>query len=286
MNRALAAALCGVLVLAAAGVASALPIVGASANTIPGGSFMIDVWGTWQDFTMSWQEEQDGDSVWVGFRDDTQWTAGSFVPRVYYGVTDWLTVRASLPLEDRYRQYEFEESAKSATGLGDIVVDPKIQLFRAESGFPRLAALAGVRFPTGDSEGDGSLPLSDGTTDYMLGGVLTHHDGALTGHACVTYWFNGKTDSGFNVKDLLVVLGSVESDIDESWTLLWEFKGVFGETPSEFHRTYVCPGIMWNGEHLNVGLSALVSMSAEGDVGTSTINYDWAPYFRAYYRFF
>ncbi|MFH1864588.1 MAG: hypothetical protein ABIK85_01770, partial [Candidatus Eisenbacteria bacterium] len=79
---------------------------------------------------------------------------------------------------------------------------------------------------------------------------------------------------------------TIEMPLDESWNLLWEFKGVFGETPSEFYRTYACPGIMWNGDNLNIGVSALVSTSARGKVGVSTLDYDWAPYVRIYYRFF
>ncbi|MFH1688667.1 MAG: transporter [Candidatus Eisenbacteria bacterium] len=264
--------------------ASALPIVSASANTIPAGTFMLDVWSSWLDFTVSWQEDGNGGSGWVGFTEERQWTAGSLVPRIYYGVTDWLTVRAALPLEDQYRQYDLEEPAKSATGLGDIIIDPKIQLFRGESGYPRVAALVGVRFPTGGADGD--IPLSDGSTDYMVGGVITHQEGAITGHACLTYWLNGDRESGGDVPDLIAALATIEAPLDESWNLLWEFKGVFGQTPSEFYRTYACPGIMWNGDNLNIGVSALISASARGKVGVSALDYDWAPYVRVYYRFF
>lgn len=265
--------------------AQALPIVGASANTIPAGTLMLDMWGTWQGFTVSWQEDGNGGSGWIGFTEERQWTAGSLVPRVYYGVTDRLTVRAALPLEDRYREYS-DDPATSATGLGDIIIDPKFQIFRADSGYPRVAALGGVRLPTGDTGGDGGPALSDGSTDYMVGGVVTHKEGSITAHACVTYWINGDRENGTDVSNLIVGLASIETPLDESWNLLWEFKGVYGETPSEFHRTYVCPGIMWNGDHLNIGLSALVSLSAKGKVGISTLDYDWAPYLRIYYRFF
>jgi len=286
VNRATALVLTVILLLAAAHGAQALPIVGASANTIPRGTFMVDTWGTWLNFTKSWQEDGNGGSSWIGFTEERKWTAGSLVPRVYYGVTDRITVRAALPLEDRYREYDLDSPSESATGLGDIVIDPKFQVFRAESGYPRVAALAGVRFPTGDTGADGGLPLSDGSRDYMLGVVVTHKECPITAHACVTYWFNGNRESGANVPDLIVGLASIETPLDESWNLLWEFKGVYSQTPSEFQRTYVCPGIMWNGDHLNIGFSTLVSMSAKGKVGISTLDYDWAPYLRIYYRFF
>ncbi|MCK4409267.1 MAG: transporter [Candidatus Eisenbacteria sp.] len=286
MRRAIKLLLPVVVVFAIAPAARALPIVGASANTIPARRFMIDTWGTWQDFTVSWQGDGNGGSGWIGFTEERKWTTGSLVPRVYYGVTDRLTVRAALPLEDRYREYDFDGPIESATGLGDIVIDPKFQIFRAERGYPRVAALAGVRFPTGDTGGDGTPPLSDGSTDYMLGGVISHKEGSITAHACVTYWMNGEREDGTDVTDLIVGLASIETPLDGSWNLLWEFKGVYSETPSEFHRTYVCPGIMWSGDHMNIGLSALVSMSAKGKVGISTLDYDWAPYLRIYYRFF
>jgi hypothetical protein len=269
-------------------VALALPIVGASANTIPGGSFMLDVWGTWREYTVEWKEDDNGGSGWVGFLEDHTETSGSFTPRVYYGVTDWLTVRAALPLEDRYSQCCSEENPeavpRSATGLGDIIVDPKIQLYRGEDGYPRLAALAGVRFPTGETGGD--LPLSDGSTDFMVGGVLTHVERGITGHACITYWSNGERENGSDVADQIVGLASIETPLDESWNLLWEFKGVFGRPPSEFYRTYLCPGIMWNGSNMSVGFSAVVSASATGKEGVGTLDYDMAPHLRIYYRFF
>jgi hypothetical protein len=270
--------------------AFALPIVGASANTIPAGTFMLDVWGTYQNFVYSWDESSDPNySGWVGFTNGNQIVATSFVPRIYYGVTDWLTIRAALPIEDRYADLESWSSAKSNTGLGDIIIDPKIQLYRGEGGFPRFSALAGVRFPTGDTEGVDrfrTLALSDGSTDYMIGGVITHVYESLTGHVCATYWLNGDTKSGTDAKDVWALLLSLESKVDEQWTLLWEFKGVYGRDAADFNRNYVCPGIMWNGEHTSIGLSAIASMTAHGGGGVSYLDIDWAPYFRAYYRFF
>lgn len=270
--------------------ASALPIVGASANTIPRNTVMLDVWGTYQNFAYSWDEASDSDySGWVGFTNRTEITAASFVPRVYYGVTDWLTVRAALPFEDRYGSFESWDTGKSNTGLGDIIIDPKLQVYRGEGGFPRASLLAGVRFPTGDTEGVDkfrTLALSDGSTDYMVGAAVTHTSGSLTGHACATYWSNGEKESGADAKDVWALLLTLENAIDESWTLLWEYKGVYGTDPAEFNRNYVCPGLMWNGEHASVGVSSLVSMTARGGGGVSYVDIDWAPYFRVYYRFF
>ncbi|HYW68173.1 MAG TPA: transporter, partial [bacterium] len=265
--------------------AAALPIVGASANTIPAGTFMLDVWGIWQDYSVTYKATGDNPG-WCGLESGRTVTAGSFVPRIYYGVTDRFTVRVSLPFEDRYGEdTEADGGGKSNTGLGDIIIDPKIQVYRGEGGFPRAALLAGVRFPTGATESvePGLVPpISDGSTDYMLGVVGTHKIDSTTMHVCATYWMNGAKKWGGDSPDLIVGLASVEMELDEDWALLWEYKGVFGTEHSEFTRTYICPGISWSGSNTTIGFSGLVSAVREG----AGLDFDWAPYFRVYYRFF
>jgi hypothetical protein len=207
------------------------------------------------------------------------------VPRLYYGLVDWLTVRLAVPLEDRFMDFPESSGEGSSTGLGDVVLDPKLQVFRGASGYPRVAILAGVRFPTGDTEGD--LPLSDGSTDYLGGAVVTHDIGGIKAHVCATYWFNGEDENGSNLKDYWITSATVESPVSRHWTLLWELKGYIGETPSEFYRLYACPGVSWDsGDRLTVGVSALVSIASTGRLGGARYDYDWAPYFRLYYRFF
>lgn len=263
--------------------AHALPSVGASANTIPSGTFMMDVWGIWQDYSLEYDA---GDDEWRSPGPGVTVTSGSLVPRVYYGLTDKLTVRASLPFEDRYGEdASADGGGKSNSGLGDIVIDPKMQVFRGEGGYPRLAVLAGVRLPTGATSGVESglvAPVSDGSTDYMLGAVITQEMGPATAHACVTYWMNGKTESGADSPDVWVGLATVEMKLDTDWTLLWEYKGVFGSESRDFYRTYACPGIAWDGERVTMCFSALVSAAASG----GRYDFDWAPYMRFYCRFF
>lgn len=273
------------LVLASSAYAS--PLVGVSANTLPQGTFMMDTWGIWRDYQRAYDEglyDQD-DGGWISLPDDYRLTSASLVPRLYYGVTDWLTIRLAVPLEDRFTEVPESSVEDSNTGLGDIVLDPKVQIFRGEGGYPRVALLGGVRFPTGDS--GGNLPLSDGSTDALAGFVVTHEMGRVMGHACVTYWFNGDNEDGNDVKDCWIGSATIESSVAPNWSLLWELKGYIGETPSEFYRVYACPGVSWdNGEHLTVGVSALVSIVSTGGGGISWVDYDWAPYFRVYYRFF
>ena len=119
-------------------------------------------------------------------------------------------------------------------------------------------------------------------TDYMLGVVGTHKIDSTTMHVCASYWMNGAKASGGDSPDLLVGLASVEMELDEDWALLWEYKGVFGIEHSEFTRTYICPGISWSGSNTTIGFSGLVSAVREG----AGLDFDWAPYFRVYYRFF
>ena len=279
MRRAIRLLLPVVVVLAAAPGAHALPIVGASANTLPAGTVMLDMWGTWQDLTLKYKSTGDSPG-WCGLGSGDRVTSGSLVPRIYYGVTDWLTLRVAVPLEDRYAEFVNDDGGgESESGLGDIVIDPKIQVLGRDGGYPRVAALVGVRLPTGEtSNADSRLaPLSDGSTGYMLGAVATHRVGPITAHACVTHWLNGRDSP-----DLWVALASVETPLDESWKLLWEYKGVFSSESKAFYRTYACPGIAWDGERTTIGFSALVSAARKG----GSYDFDWAPYLRIYYRFF
>jgi hypothetical protein len=288
MKRAVVLMLALAGVLAAAPVSLALPTVGASANTIPAGAFMFDVWGIWQDYTTAY--ETDGDTQrWQSLDEGKTATSGSFVPRIYYGVTDWLTLRAALPLEDRYVEEADWDSGKSNTGLGDIIVDPKIRLTSGGNGFPRVSLLAGVRFSTGETDGADNTrvaPLSDGSTDYMIGSVLTQSSPPVSAHFCLTYWINGERVGGTRGDNAWVGLATLESDIDENWTLLWEFKGVFSESDTDYRRTYACPGIQWSGDRVTIGFSGLVSAAAKGGAGPGKYDFDWAPYIRIYYKLF
>jgi hypothetical protein len=270
-----------VSVLAAAAASVAAPIVGASANTLPKGAFMVDGWFMWRDTTWIYE---DSSETWLSLPSDVTMTAGSIMPRICYGLTDWLALRAGIPIEDRYIDHPDYEAAKSSTGLGDLVFDPKIRVYEGENGFPKVSLIAGVRLPTGDTKAD--IPLSDGSTDYVAGAAVTHRSGDVTSHVCLTYWLNGKADDGADVKDSWVGSVSIETPIDESWSMLWEAKGYAGSENSNYRRLYVCPGLSWNGEHATVGVSAMISAYRKGDPAVSTTDYDWAPFARFYYRFF
>jgi len=269
------------LLLGLAQLAHASPIVGASANTIPEGTFMVDGWFAWRDFTWSYENSSESWSTLSGGR---ELTAATFMPRIYYGVSDWLTLRAGLPLEDRYRDLPDLDDSRTSTGVGDFVFDPKIRVYEGVGGYPRVAALMGVRVPTGDTDSD--IPLSDGTTDVLLGIAATHQTGDVAGHVCVTHWFNGETEEGFDVPDLWIGSLTLETPIDDDWTLLWEAKGYASSESGNYRRIYACPGISWSHGRATVGLSAMVSAYRRGDTAVSPYDFDWAPYVRFYYTFF
>jgi hypothetical protein len=275
-----------VLLLASSPSVSA-PIVGASANTIPQGTFMIDSWAMWADYTREFRTNLNGEGSspgWTDFTADRDFVSTSVVPRLCYGVADWLTLRVAVPIEDRYLNPPEDAPAVTRTGLGDIVIDPKLQIYRGTTGYPRIALLAGLRLPTGDA--DSTPPLGDGSTDFMLGGAVTHAAGPLIGHACVSYWVNGESTAGVDIKDLWIASASIEEPVAGGWSLLWEFKSYVGERPRDYRRLYACPGIEWSGERATLGASGLISVSGRGGNGITGGDFDWAPYVRFYYRFF
>ncbi len=275
-----AALLFGLVSWAAAG-----PVVGTSANTIPQGTFMIDTWTIWKNYTRSYTDNlwAEGDDGWIDFPEANSIVSASLVPRVYYGVTDWITMRVSLPVEYRLFDSEFG-SEDTNLALGDVVIDPKIQLFRGEDGYPRVAFLTGVRLGTGDV--DGTPSCSDGSTDFVVGGAVTHDLGPIVAHATAVYWFNGENDNGHDIKNLWSTTVSLEDPLTENWSLHWEVTGYLGEEPADYYRFYACPGVAYNGERVTWGLSSMISFASHGGGGVSYVDFDWAPYFKIYYRFF
>jgi hypothetical protein len=264
--------------------AAAAPIVGLSADTIPAGTFMLDTSFLWRDYQRAWDDglypEGGG---WIDLPEGSRMTAGSLVPRICYGVTDRLTVQVAVPLEDRYTQLAESDGQDSNTGLGDIIVDPKLQVYRGANGTPRIALLAGVQLPTGDAEG--TPPLSDGSTDFMVGGIVTHDAGQLTAHASVVYWLNGEDADGFDEKDTWAGTATIEARVSGGWSLLWELRSTLGEEPSRYYRVYACPGVSWSGARLTIGMSGLISAAAHGGGGVSWMDFTWAPCIRVIYRF-
>jgi hypothetical protein len=275
------------LLLLVAAQASAAPVVGITANTLPQGKFMMDTWVTWKSYDRYWQDAQ-----WKEFPEAGSLTTLSMVPRVYYGVNDWFTLRGWLPFHLRDKSLPGDSSNGSNSGLGDIIIDPKVQLYngtRTGTNTIRVALLTGVRFPTGDTDGtdgEGNLALSDGSYGFFLGGVLSGEMGAMEGHLAGGYWLNTENAQGYNTKDTYMACATLETDIGQGWSALWEFRYSAGEEGTDYYRTYACPGLCWTGEQWVIGGSAMVSMWSGGSESVSPVDFYVAPYFRIYYRFF
>ncbi len=267
--------------LIAATAAFASPIVGTTASTIPQGTFMLDTWVSGKSYTRSYIDEWGG---WIDLPDSSEISAITFSPRLYYGVTDWLTMRVAFPIEYRFTKLAFEDGEDSNIGLGDILLEPKLQFYKSTDGATKAAILATLCLPTGD--GDGKPALSDGSTDWAGGLVISQQMGSVGGHAYVVFCLNGESESGVDVKDVWVAAASIEVPVGEGWSLLWEAKGYAGETPSEYYRLYACPGVCWTGDKITAGLSAMISTVGHGGGGVSWLDYEWAPYLKVYYRFF
>jgi hypothetical protein len=275
------------------------PIVGTSAGTLPQGKFMLDVWAVWQDFSKDYRYDlSDASGQYAGWEDLSDakaYTSASFVPRLYYGATDWLTVRLAVPLEDRFRDFPTDEGGQAmSTGLGDMVFDPKMLVYKGESGYPLVSLLAGVRFPTGDTESE--IPLSDGSTDFCGGLAATHKAGDLTVHISSVYWLNGEGYMSVDgerrrgdLPDQTTTTLTIEDALSANWSLEWEARATVCTDPDRYYRVYACPGLAWtDGGKLTVGMSGLVSVAGKGCplLGRSgTLDFNVAPYLRVYYRF-
>lgn len=285
--RKVAIALTAGLLLCVTALSSAAPIVGLTANVLPEGKWMMDTWMVYRSYTREWSND--------GYWDDARlpnggrtWT--SVVPRVYYGATDWLTIRGWLPYHHRGQNLPGDSSNGTNSGLGDIIIDPKIQVYKGEGGgYPRVAILTGVRIPTGDTEGTdgyGHLCLSNGSWGVSLGAVASAEVGVMKGHIAAAWWYNGENNVGNDVKDFGIGWMTLEADITDDWSALWEFKALVGEPGIDYYRIYACPGFSYNGEKWTVGLSSMISMWARGSWSYSPYEFEVAPFMRIYYKFF
>jgi len=285
MRRALA--LAAFFILCSCGTAWASPVVGTSANTLPQGKFMVDFWGTWQSYDRMYEDplHDDGSPGWQDLPADFTSTSASFVPRLLYGVTDWLTLRVALPLEDRFKDFPDADGQLTSAGLGDVIFDPKVLLYASPSGATKVSLLTGVRFPTGDTESE--VPLSDGSTDLGAGLSWTQKMGGITGHLTTFYWMNGESESGADLRDQSGTTLTIEDPLNERWSLLWEARAVVGERAAEFYRVAACPGVSWNATpRLTVGVSSVFAVAAKGAQTVTPYDASWAPYLRLYYRFY
>ncbi len=84
---------------------------------------MVDGLLWYMDFVQSYYEEEE-DRMDLPSGDSYEKVL--FLPRFYHGIADFLTIRLTFPVIIQSKI--FGESKERATGIGDLVIDPKICL--------------------------------------------------------------------------------------------------------------------------------------------------------------
>ncbi len=253
-------------------VGEASPLIGASANTLPRGKFMMDGLLWYMDFAESYDYNK---GEWVDFQSGESFTKALFLPRFYYGIADFLTIRLTLPVIIQSKK--FGEPRISSKGIGDLVIDPKVCLVKGSRRVPKISGFTGIRLPTGNDAA--SPPLGDGSTDFLIGILVTHKIKPFTGHATLGYWLNGKDQPNQTFYNLtfeypfLSDLGAV-CELNGSMTGESLFKG-------DKHILELCPGLQYSGfQGFKIGAAIKLPVLAKGGY-----RYNLAPFVKIVYLF-
>lgn len=251
-------------------VGEASPLIGASANTLPGSKFMVDGLLWYMDFAQSYNEEKED---WVDLPSGDSYEKALLLSRFYYGIADFLTIRLTLPVIAQ--NIKTSGSKESSTGIGDLAIDPKICLVKGSKSIPKISGFTGIRLPTGDETA--SPPLGDGSTDFLMGILVTHKIKPFTAHATLGYWLNGKNLADQTFYNLTVEyplfrdLGAV-CELNGSMTGEGLFKG-------DKHILELCPGLQYSGfQGLKIGAAIKLPVLAK-----SGYRYHLAPFVKIVY---
>lgn len=208
------------------------------------------------DFAQSYDEEKED---WVDLPSGHSYEKALLLPRFYYGIADFLTIRLTLPVIAQ--NIKTSGSKESSTGIGDLVIDPKIRLVKGSKSIPKISGFTGIRLPTGNDAA--SPPLGDGSIDFLMGILVTHKIKSLTGHATLGYWLNEKDQPNQTFYNLAVEypllpdLGAV-CELNGSMTGEGLFKG-------DKHILELCPGLQYSGlQGLKIGVAIKLPVLAKG----------------------
>ncbi len=258
------------LLLGGVRVGEASPLIGASANTLPRGKFMVDGLLWYMNFAESdifakgdWGDLPSGDSF----------EKALFLPRFYYGIADFLTIRLTLPAIAQ--NIKTGGSKERSTGIGDLVIDPKICLVKGSKSIPKISGFTGLRLPTGDDTA--SPPLGDGSTDFLMGILLTHKIKPFTGHATLGYWLNGKDRPDQTFYNL-----TVEYPFLQNLAAVCELNGSMtgeGLFKRDNYILELCPGLQYSGfQGFKIGVAVKLPVLAKGGY-----RYHLAPFVKIVY---
>jgi len=258
------------LLLAGVKIGEASPLIGASANTLPRGKFMVDGLFWYMNFTES-DILAKGD--WVDLPSGDSYEKTLLLPRFYYGISNFLTIRFTLPIIAQSKN--FDGLKQSSEGIGDLVIDPKICLVKGSKSIPKISGFTGIRLPTGDD--DASPALGDGSTDFLMGILVTHKIKLFTGHATLGYWLNGKDLSDQTFYNL-----TIEYPFPQNLGALCELNGSMtgeGLFKRDKHILELCPGLQYSGfKGFKMGAAIKLPVLAKGGY-----RYHLAPFVKIMY---
>jgi hypothetical protein len=255
---------------------SGSPIIGYDANTMPQKHFMYEAHFFYLDYT--YRYDYSGEE-WIEFPSYHSNVKFGILSEIHYGIFDFVTARLTAPLIFRTIDYGTKETS---TGVGDLIVDVKYRIFEGSDALPIISFMGGVRLPTGDSESE--VPLGDGSFDVAGGVLIMKKLGSFASHLNGGYWYNGKSESGEQIEDIVFYDVALEYEIAQPLTAIAELNGYYTITGDESEYNYLmefCPGI------INKSFKKLV---LEGSVkiplsSRAVLGYDFTPFIGLKYFF-
>lgn len=255
---------------------SGSPIIGYDASTISQKSFVYEGHFFYTDYT--YRYDYSGEE-WIEFPSDHSNTQMGLLSEIHYGILDYVTVRLTVPLI--YHTIDYGTKRKS-TGLGDVNFDVKYRLFDGSDKIPIISFMGGMRFPTGDSKAD--LPLGDGSLDGFGGVLIRKELGSFTSHLNGGYWYNGESEGGDEIEDILFYDVTVEYEFARPLAVVAELNGYYTITGDESEYDYLmefCPGVINRSfERLVLEASVKIPLSSR-----TVLGYDFSPFVGASYYF-
>ena len=249
------------------------PIVGSSAKTLKSRNFMFEGHFSYYSYTSRYDV---GSEEWIDFPSEDSYVVIGFLPQFYYGILDYLTVRLTLPVSMKNRDYG---TSQKSTGIGDIIFDLKHRLIEGGGGIPIVSWYAGIRLPTGDKETDPQL--GDGSIDGVIGILLTEEVSPITAHLKTGYWYNGKVDEN-DIADKFYYNGAVEYSLPYQCALVGELDGfITGTGLEQKYQLAIAPGITNKSFHgLVLEASVIIPLATRGG-----LLYSYSPYIGFMYSF-
>jgi len=249
------------------------PIIGSSANTIKSKSFMFESHISYTPYSARYYT--DGEE-WIGFSEDESNVVIGFLPQLYYGVFDFLTIRLTAPVNMHKIDYGVSEKS---TGIGDIIIDFKHRLLNGKLFIPTVSWFGGIRLPTGNKKA--SPALGDGSTDAVVGILVTEHILKLSSHSKVGYWLNGKVDD-VDIPNMFFYNEALEYGLPLKFAFVTELNGfISGSGNEQRYCMEFCPGIN-NKLFPNLVLEASVKIPIWARLG---LRYDYSPFVGFMYLF-